>query len=893
MSGATVRSSSGAAWGTCTAPSSGHAICEISRAAWKTAAGASADSATVAALDFSFKLTAATIGNVRLAVALYAGGSATPTWTEVAYDGPPPETSVLNRQQSGSMPAAKLTPYTSSGTLETGDVTTNTRRYATGSTLNKVRLSVGPSSGNGTISYADIDKVAVHVFKTGSGRASSDAVSGATVRSSSGAAWSTCASPSSGHAICEISRAAWKTAAGASDDTAAVAALDFSFKLTSSTALTNVRLAVALYAGGSATPTWTEIAYGQPPVVLPPPPPPARATSIILTLPSAAPSAKLTPYTAGGTLETGDVSTNARSYVKGATSLNKVRLSVKPVSGSAEIPYSDIDKAAVHVFASGSGRAASDAFSGASVRSQTGGSWSACSAPSSGHAICEITRAAWKTAAGDSSDSDAVAALDFAFRLPAGASGDARLAVLLTAKNGGVISWAELRYKQPIAPGNPQERDPEDPGTPEDPQNPGDSNDPEDPNDPGDSNDPEDPNDPGDSNDPQDPNDPGDSNDPEDPNDPGDSNDPQDPNRQCPTPPCDRMDESDDPESASGTPAAGSGDPWIRFDDRIPHVHRWAMGSAGDRAELRLRAFDGDGSSRPLPAIQRAWIEDPAGDRVDGARVGLREQCADGAARYDCDCVVTVLAERAQPIDTGLYRVVVVTSIGRAAGNFHVIGDADQIEIISADASGLVIGERFQFVVRVLDRYGNPVPDGTPVWWHSRTRRPPNDALTAALIAITPFLDEYTPTKDGFAEAEVEVLGDEVGILYAYAGGTRENPDAATLTAVDTGIPPDCRGGFLVRNLQAAHDSQAGFYSSWIGPDGCRASQMRDVLDGGVRSIQLWNGREWVHYGEADGSPVAGASDFAVRNGDLLWLTTAPAGPAAGAGATVSGAARR
>ena len=873
----------GRSWSsTCALPQAGFANCEISRAAWKTAAGDSEDSATVAALDFSFKLTAATSGGVRIAVALYAAGDSTPAWTEVSYDAtapepptepetpaepetstePEPETPTETETQTPAeepparndpapTPAAKLTPYTAAGELETGDVLTNIRQYATGDALNKVRLSIGPASGSGEISYAGIDKVAIHVFKAANGRAASNAVSGATVRSSDGSAWSTCAAASSGHAICEISRAAWKTADGGAADSATVAALDFSFNLAATTNLSIVRLAVALYAGGDSTPSWTEIAYGQPLVVVPPQPP-AEALRSVLTEPSASPSAKLVPYAADGTLETGDISANARSYVKGAATLNKVRLSVKPVSGSNAIPYSDIDKAAVHVFVAGSGRDASDAFSGAQVRSAAGASWSACSAPSSGHAICEISRAAWKTAAGDSSDSAAVGALDFAFRLPAGATGGARLAVMLTAKSGVAISWAELHYSEPagtvspIDPGDPSERDPEDPQTPEDPQNPPAPQGSEDPQDSGEP--------PGDSEDPQ---------------------DPEDSDGECPTPPCDGTAESDEPETAA---AIAGRDPWIRFDDRVPHVHRWAMSNAGDRAELRLRAFDGDGSSRPLPAIQRAWIEDPAGRRVDGGRIGLREECADGSARYDCDCIVTVLAERAQPLDVGLYRVVVVTAIGRAAGGFHVIGEAHQIEIVSADASGLVAGERFEFIVRVLDRYGNPVPDGTPVWWHSRTRRPPDDALTAALIAITPFLDEYTPTEDGFAAAEVEVLGDEVGILYAYAGGSRDDPDAATLTAVDTGIPADCRGGFLVRNLQAAHDAQAGFFSSWIGPDGCRASQMRDVLDGGVRVIQLWNGSEWVRYGEVDGSPSHGSSDFAVRSGDLLWLTAAPAG---------------
>ena len=952
VSGATVRSATGGAWGTCAAPSSGHAICEISRAAWKTAAGASADSATVAALDFSFKLAAATIGNVRLAVALYAGGSATPTWTEVAYDGQQPETAVLNRQQPTPTPEAKLTPYTAAGELETGDVQTNSRRYAAGSALNKVRLSVGPSSGNGTISYADIDKVAVHVFRTGSGRASSDAVSGATVRSSSGAAWSTCASPSSGHAICEISRTAWKTAAGDSADSAAVAALDFGFQLAASPSYSSVRLAVALYAAGGSTPSWTEITYTQPPVVLPPPPPPPSVTRSILVLPTITPAAKLTPYAADGTLETGDVSANRRRYSRGGTTLNKVRLGVEPQGGSGTIVYADIDKAAVHVFSGASGRNQADAFTGALVRSSTGTSWSACSAPSSGHAICEISRAAWKAAAGDSADSDAVGALDFAFRLPASASGTARLAVMLTAKNGGVISWAELRYSEPAgtgAPGGPGdggEQDatdvPENPGSPDNPDEPGGP--PDHPESPVCTENCEADGDPGtpkvasarlvradgragavpiNSDVPlrlvlRGPNGefvpayavssirlviltgrgaatlgecpPGVACSPTDPPEPTVEQMPGGPrvafsmSADQPVEPLSlnfrAPDRAGQTEICAVIINAAGGAPLLaeviidyvstlpavrlRLGEPGRYLHRHATPSDdSDRLIFTAAAFDRNGDRSTMPQPTSVAVTGPRGEEIGVDRIRIAEACgyAGGSAcRYRLSSVATI----DDPLDEGRYLLHLRAGRLSASVAFQVVGPAARIVLERAHPGAY--GERFAIRARVYDRFGEPVADGTPVWISAVVR---DQGLNHAVTSAGPVVPRRALTSAGSAVSSWAVLGRELAIVTALAGGERRDPNASITAVIDTGLRGDC-------SARSLSSHQAGAYAFWLGGPGCRVSDLGDVLLDLTGSVWLWNGKTWLRYAQDDGLAVPGSIDFNLRKGDLLWLGAAP-----------------
>ena len=971
-----IWASDGSAWSTCAAPSSGHASCEISRAAWKTAAGDSSDDDAVDALDFSVKLTAATSGSVRFAIALYAGGSSTPSWTEVTYDATQslaPQQPAPAPSEPTPTPAAKITPYTAAGALETGDISTNTRSYAKGgSTRNKVRLSIVPASGSGTISYAGIDKVAVHVFGAGSGRAAADAVSGAGIHSSAGAAWSTCAAPSGGHAICEISRAAWKTAAGDSSDSDAIGALDFSFKLTAATT-GDVRFAVALYAGGSGTPSWTEVAYGAPvqPVVIVRPEEPRVTVGLDPELPiETLPVAALTPYTAAGALETGDVSTNSRRYVRGAGTLNKVRLSVAPLSGSSTITYADIDNVAVHVFTAGSGRAAADAFSGAQVRSASGGAWSACAAPSSGHAICEINRAAWKTAAGDSSDSDAVDALDFGFRLPAGASGIARLAVRFTAKSEAVLQWVELSYSEPAATG------------PDAPGGPGDSNDPENPDNPDDPENPEDPATPE--------NPVVDEEHPigpvcigtcaENSDDevvrvvsaqlvradgrsgavPLGSNVPlrlvlRGPRGQyvptsavakiklviltgggtashhsCPAgvaclpppPPAPRVvrGTSDRPlvqRASSGdaplaplpinfrAPAESGqteicavivnaqggkpllaevlidyGDPvaarvlaaprstWIALEDKVEYLHHHATGSGRrDSASFTARAYDQDSRRVPFPEPSEGGIYGPGGDPVAADRISLEERCT--AGRDSCIYHVRVLAGAGDPLLLGRYQLRVSADDKRARADFYIAGPAAEVVVVSAQPRGFQLP--FEFRVRVLDRYGNPVADGTPVWWDATTRAPEYGPTTAAAIAITSLLEEFTPTFDGEASAEVLVLGEEIGILRAWAGGIAEDPDASVLEVVDTAFPHDCS----VSWLSEVRPEQGLSYVTYDGQPGCRASSLLDTLAGDWQSVKLWNGRRWIRYAEAGGRTIPGSVDFAIAVGDNLSLIPA------------------
>ena len=115
------------------------------------------------------------------------------------------------------------------------------------------------------------------------------------------------------------------------------------------------------------------------------------------------------------------------------------------------------------------------------------------------------------------------------------------------------------------------------------------------------------------------------------------------------------------------------------------------------------------------------------------------------------------------------------------------------------------------------------------------------------------------------------VLGEEIGILRAWAGGVAEDPDASVLEVVDTAFPHDCS----VSWLSEVRPEQGLSYVTYDGQPGCRASSLLDTLAGDWQSVKLWNGRRWIRYAESGGRTIPGSVDFAIAVGDNLSLIPA------------------
>ena len=301
----------------------------------------------------------------------------------------------------------------------------------------------------------------------------------------------------------------------------------------------------------------------------------------------------------------------------------------------------------------------------------------------------------------------------------------------------------------------------------------------------------------------------------------------------------------------------------LRLGQDLPIVHHHATPEDDDRdiAIIPARAFDALEQAAPLPSGGIREVLDPAGDPV-GAGVVVTELCPVG--RTACSYRVQVTAARADPIELGRYTLRISAGATSGSAGFLVVGPASGIEVMAAEPLG--IWRTFEFRVRVTDEEGNPVADGTPVWWEARTRNPPGGPGAPAVVAITPLVESYTKTEGGEAAAEMLAVGDEIGILYAHAGGLREDTDASTLVVVDTGLPDQCTPREL-SELQTGPE-EGMVFATYNGRELCRASDLFASLDPSWGSLHLWNGVEWMPYAEA----VPGMSDFMIQSGDLLCL---------------------
>ena len=310
----------------------------------------------------------------------------------------------------------------------------------------------------------------------------------------------------------------------------------------------------------------------------------------------------------------------------------------------------------------------------------------------------------------------------------------------------------------------------------------------------------------------------------------------------------------------------------LELSRRLPIVHHHATPDDDrDVAIIPARVFDSSRQETTLPAGAVREILDPAGNTLAPGRAMVTELCA--GSRTACSYRVQVTASRDDPLNLGRYSLRVSAAGISASAGFIVVGPAAGIEVIEAEPQGMM--QMFDFRIRVTDDHGNPVADGTAVWWDAITRNPPDGPRTAAMVAITPLVEPYTKTKGGEARAEIMTIGEEIGILFAHAGGLREDPDVSMLLVVDTGLPDDCTARRL---SEIDTDAAMGMaFASFNGERSCRASELYASLAPDWSALHLWNGMEWLPYAEADGGPAPGTSDYMIAPGDMLRLIAAPA----------------
>ncbi len=293
-----------------------------------------------------------------------------------------------------------------------------------------------------------------------------------------------------------------------------------------------------------------------------------------------------------------------------------------------------------------------------------------------------------------------------------------------------------------------------------------------------------------------------------------------------------------------------------------------------DRLRLSVSLADANGSNvKDLPSgATTTRIMDPDGKVVwrtgdtgnfavdwplqkAGETAGTEVDDLDAAGNRQVQ--IDVNAAPTAPLKNGEYTLEVKAGQLTDTQTFTVSGSPETIEISEPDGE-LTIGGRFTLTATLSDADGSAVPDGTPVTFKA--------SATSALPVLVK-VEETAKTKDGQASVTYQVVAagrDSVRVSSGTAG------NVILITAAAAAEEPAAPAN----PADSLNPRMPDDYSSWLGEGATTASALLDGLGDGFSAILLWYNGAWLRYGVVDGRPVPGQSNFEVRPGAILWLTS-------------------
>ncbi len=321
--------------------------------------------------------------------------------------------------------------------------------------------------------------------------------------------------------------------------------------------------------------------------------------------------------------------------------------------------------------------------------------------------------------------------------------------------------------------------------------------------------------------------------------------------------------------SGSAVELAATGD--------LPRVHSSATENDDrDRIEIPISATDANGNPAPLPIAASATVTGIGGAPLPAGSHTVAITC--GAGRFNCKIVVTVTAGASSPLAAGAY-----TATVRGVGPddtetmFSVAGPVDSISLEVPEDFGL-LGNTVGVSARAVDKDGIPVADGTWITFNSTATR--GGTFAAALLA-NPLPSDHdndestapvrrAKTKNGVAQALIAIVGNGVSILSAASDNNK-----STSTPIDTTDVPAygedaiAYGGDPV-DFGSGEGPATGALATYRGVSTTRASAVLDLGPSGSTVVWLWNGVEWIRYGETDGEELPGSVNFTLLPGDTI-----------------------
>ena len=309
----------------------------------------------------------------------------------------------------------------------------------------------------------------------------------------------------------------------------------------------------------------------------------------------------------------------------------------------------------------------------------------------------------------------------------------------------------------------------------------------------------------------------------------------------------------------------------------LPRVHSSATdGDDRDKIEIPITATDANGNPAPLPVAASATVTGIGGASLPAGSHTVAISC--NANRYDCKIVVTVTAGASSALAPGAYTATVRGGgLSATEAMFSVSGPVDAITLDIPEDLGQ-LGNTVAISARAVDKDGIPVADGTWITFASTATR--GGAFPAAALA-TPMPTDHdndattdpvrrAKTKNGVAGAVIAIVGNGVSILTATSDNNK-----STNAPIDTTDVPAFGQEAISYGSEAVAFGEGeapatGAIATYRGLNNIMASEVLDLGPPAATVVWLWNGVEWIRYGETDGAEVPGSMDFTVLPGDTI-----------------------
>ena len=324
----------------------------------------------------------------------------------------------------------------------------------------------------------------------------------------------------------------------------------------------------------------------------------------------------------------------------------------------------------------------------------------------------------------------------------------------------------------------------------------------------------------------------------------------------------------------------------------MPRVHSSATDNDDrDKILIPITARDGSGNPAPMPRNAAATVTGVGGAALPAGSHTATVKCEDedDPPRLKCNIEVVVTASASQPLASGAYTATVTgTGIGSTEASFAVGGPADALSISIPDPlPGLAQG--FTATVRVVDAAGVPVADGT---WVAFSTAATGGGSPSAVVTSPGESDvdhdgdadtatvrqRRAATRNGEVSANITIVGNGVAVLTASTGfGAGLKSASEAINTLAAAIPTGTTGA-VGRVLEYSTSDGEPETSAWATYLGTSRTSADELLGHGeapddARIVWLWNGVEWIRYGETgSGDPIPGSRSFFVLPTDTVWF---------------------